>query len=64
MSEVKENSHVRDNTYGTCMSITITYIRPMQIYNGTYIEVCHSEQGDFGHKTVNLEAQKIKEFKG
>ena len=47
------NSHVRDNTYRTWTSITIMYIGPMLIYNGTYIEVHHSEQGNFGPKTVN-----------
>ena len=47
------NSHVCDKTYVTWMSIMITYIGPMRIYNGMYIELCHSEQGNFGHKTVN-----------
>ena len=49
--QLDANSHVRDNTYGTWMSVTIMYIRSMWIYNGMYIEVCQSEQGKFGHKT-------------
>jgi len=47
------NSHIHDNAYRTWTSIMIMYIGPMQIYNGMYIEVCHSKQGNFGHRNVN-----------